>query len=137
MQKVVFLTIGQSPRTDVLDEIRPILKDINIVEIGALDSLSTEQIKELTPTKNEEILVTRLRTGEQVTLSKKKLLPLLQEIIKQGEEQADILALLCTDDLHEIKSRKLLIKPYNLMKNFIVSLAVSYTHLTLPTNREV
>ena len=43
--KMVFLTIGQSPREDILADIRMYLKGIEYVEYGLLDDLTFEEIE--------------------------------------------------------------------------------------------
>jgi protein AroM len=44
--KVGTLTIGQSPRIDIIPEIRDVLgPSVEIVEKGALDGLNLEQVK--------------------------------------------------------------------------------------------
>ena len=46
------ITIGQSPRVDVVPEIREILGDgIEVLEAGALDGLSLEEVKGFSPRK--------------------------------------------------------------------------------------
>lgn len=111
--KVGLINIGQSPRTDILEEILPILgPQAEILEAGALDDLSATEIKELYP-KNDEIpMVTRLRDGSTVTVSKERLLPRLQQCIDSLEERgARILVLQCTGEFPVFRSRGLLIKP--------------------------
>ncbi|WP_342788308.1 AroM family protein, partial [Desulfurococcus sp.] len=45
MRRVGLITIGQSPRVDVVSEIKDILgSEIEILECGALDDLAREQI---------------------------------------------------------------------------------------------
>ena len=44
MYRIGAVTIGQSPRSDVMVDIKPILgPDIEIVEAGALDGLGKEE----------------------------------------------------------------------------------------------
>ena len=52
--KVGLLTIGQSPREDIVSEIKPLLDSrIEILEKGLLDGLSFEEIKRLKPKAGE------------------------------------------------------------------------------------
>ena len=72
MRTVHFLTIGQSPRPDVVPEILGMLGDtarrIAPVEAGALDGLSREDVRAGAPRDGEMPLVSRLRTGEEVVI---------------------------------------------------------------------
>ena len=70
--KVGTLTIGQSPRTDVIPGIRDVLgPNIEIVEKGALDGLDLEDVKKFYPGPNDYILVTRMRDGTEVKIAEK------------------------------------------------------------------
>ena len=100
-KKVGFLTIGQSPREDVISEIRPLLlPQIEIYEEGLLDDLSLEEIDLLKPEFGEIPLVTRLRDSTQVLLSEKKVNSLMHEALDNMKRKTDIRAagVLCTHD---------------------------------------
>ena len=48
--KLAALTIGQSPRTDIMADIEQIfIKNTKIIEKGALDGLSKKEINDLYP----------------------------------------------------------------------------------------
>ena len=67
--RVGLITIGQSPRVDITSDIKDVLgSQIEIVECGALDNLSHEEINALRPSEGEYILVTRLRDGSTVKI---------------------------------------------------------------------
>ena len=72
MRTVHFLTIGQSPRPDVVPEILGMLgdaaADIEAVEAGALDGLSRDEVRAGAPRDGEMPLVSRLRSGEEVII---------------------------------------------------------------------
>ena len=117
------VTIGQSPRTDVTSDIKDILgPDIEIIECGALDGLTLDDIKELEPEKREYILVTRMHDGTQVKVSRKKIIQKIQSCIEKIEDYVDIVMILCTGDLPRLNSKKLLIKPSVFLYNIVVSL---------------
>lgn len=120
-----FITIGQSPRVDVLDEIISIFngEHININECGALDALSFNEIMALSPkNKDDYILVTRLRDGKEVTVTRSGIIKHLQECIDKLEINNDILVLLCGGEFPELKSKKLLIEPSGLLYNVVKSI---------------
>jgi len=123
-KKVGFMTIGQSPREDVIPEIMPLLGGaVTVVEAGALDELSSGEITALSRKKANEVLITRLRNGQSVTLPRPSLLALLQEKIDQLERAGvSALGLLCTDDFPELSSRVPLLQPCRLMAAFLSGL---------------
>ncbi|CAN0465784.1 unnamed protein product, partial [Discosporangium mesarthrocarpum] len=54
LQRLTFITAGQSPRQDMIDEILSYLpEDIEVVEVGALDDLTPAEIMELEPHPDE------------------------------------------------------------------------------------
>ena len=86
--KIGAVTIGQAPRTDITDDIRPMLaSNIELVEYGALDPYSYEEASEkFAPKKGESVLVSRMRDGRQVTMSEAAVIPLVQDCIHRAEE---------------------------------------------------
>jgi len=122
--KVGFLTIGQSPRMDVVSDMAAILgPEIDILEKGALDGLSQNEIGRLGPEKNDFPLITRLRDGSAVVVGKKKIIPRLQSQISSLEkERVQLTALLCTDDFSELRSQKLLLRPYQILFGAVTSI---------------
>ncbi len=99
--KVGLLTIGQSPREDVVPEMNPFfLPQIQILEKGLLDDLNLEEIRRLKPKTGEIPLVTRLRKGGSVQLSEKKISSLLPEAIDSMKTKMKVKAVgvLCIYD---------------------------------------
>ncbi len=122
-KKIGFLTIGQSPRKDVLEEMRPLLgPSISFVEAGALDFLSFSEVESLHPERGEFPLITRLRDGRSVVVGRKKILPLLQKQVKGLEKKGvDTIALLCTEEFPELDSSKPLLRPSRILRQLIFS----------------
>jgi len=118
--EIGMITIGQSPRSDVVEEIKEILGQVQIVERGCLDELTNEQIESLKPEEREPFLVTVLRDGSSVQVSKKKTVQLLQQRIKELENKDVIsIVLLCTGDFSNLESKKLLIAPGKLIRRLV------------------
>lgn len=104
--RVGFLTIGQSPRDDVIREIRPLLSPfVEIVQYGMLDDLSPAEIHALTPNKEESLLVSRLRDGTQVKLGEKKISALLPGAVDlmKTEMDVNVVGILCTHEFPLMK----------------------------------
>ncbi len=98
------LTIGQSPRTDVIPEIQKFFGDAEILQAGALDGLSRAEIDALAPEAGSgDVLVSRLSDGSWATMAEAKLIPLLQ---RQAEalcaSGAKLLVLLCTGKFPDV-----------------------------------
>ncbi len=137
MRRLGLITIGQSPRVDAVPELREILGDVEIVECGALDRLSREQIAELAPGSGERLFVTRLRDGTEVKVSVKRILPLVQECINSLEPHVDILAVFCTGELPDIRSSKPLVELSGLLLRVVEALKVRKLGVVIPDPRQV
>lgn len=129
--KIGTVTIGQSPRTDIMEEIIPFLGErFEIIEKGALDGMSKEFIAENISPKLDypvgDIQVSRLASGDEVTIDKNKMMPYLYKKIEElNEEQVDLIVLLCNDPFPEIKSAVQVIRPESLIHNIAVNLTSS------------
>lgn len=113
------VTIGQSPRVDITEDIRDILgPEFEIVEMGALDPYDREYISCcLQPEKGDTLLVSRMRDGSQVKIAEEKILPLLQKCIKDLEEQGcQMIVMLCTGKFPEFEHNTLLIRPQEMLQ---------------------
>jgi protein AroM len=121
--KIGFVTIGQSPRDDIVPEIAEILgPDIEIFERGALDGLMKAEIERLQPEKGHFPLITRLKDGSAAMLEKKKVAPLLRKQIKQlADLDLRLIALLCTEDFHRLEPQASLLQPSKLLFHSVVS----------------
>jgi len=111
--RIGMVTPGQSPRDDIVPEIESYLTETaTISEAGALDGISKQEIAQgLLPESDDDLLVTRMRDRSSVTISEKKITPLVQRCVEKLEkEEARIILLLCTGDFPTIQSRGLLIK---------------------------
>ena len=65
MKKIGAITVGQSPRVDLIPEIQPILGDsVEIIQTGALDGLSKEEIAKFVPRPGENVLESPSRAPE-------------------------------------------------------------------------
>lgn len=99
MKKIAAITIGQSPRLDIMSDLTSMLpEDLCFQEYGALDPYSLSDVRALfSPTGREEVLVSRMRDGTEVRLSEQKICTLLQKTIGTAEaDGSDAVLLLCT-----------------------------------------
>lgn len=111
-KKVAFITIGQSPRTDILPEMLPYIGDtIEPVEVGVLDGLSRGEIEALAPQGGESRLVTLLRDGSEVNTSRAKTRDRLEALIGELDRQDFfLLVLLCTGHFEGLHPRTLMVE---------------------------
>ena len=112
MPRLGIITVGQSPRSDIIPYMASMLgSGITVMEKGALDGFSPEQLKAMAPCSGEHCLATRLADGGQIVISHDKVVPLVQERIDQlNREGADIILLLCTGKFPVFQSKALLIE---------------------------
>jgi len=123
--KIGLITIGQSPREDLLEEIREgVGEKAELLEAGALDDLNKEEILKLKPSRGEHHLITRLRDGSSTIVSKEKIIPKIQAKIQQLEEKdVDTIVLLCTGEFPEFKTKKPVLQPDKILKHVITAVA--------------
>ena len=107
------VTIGQSPRVDVVPEMAAVMgPGVEVHEAGALDGLSRAEIAALAPTGDDEILVTRLADGTSVFLGKQKIVGHVESRIAALErEGVTVTALLCTGAFPPLRATRALIQP--------------------------
>jgi len=114
---VGLITIGQSPRSDVVPEMAAVIgPGVDVREGGALDGLTRAQIDTLEPTGDDEILVTRLTDGSAVFVGKQKIVSLVEAQIAGLERRgATITALLCTGAFPPLTATRPLVQPQPLL----------------------
>jgi protein AroM len=111
-----FVTIGQAPREDIIASMLPGVSN-EVIQAGALDDLAPDEIRQLQPEADEHTLVSRLRTGEQVRLSKRKLMPHLQAAIERLEDRgASVTCVLCTGAFPALAARGRLVFPDQILR---------------------
>ena len=70
--KVGAITIGQSPRTDVVQELFPLMgEQVELIQAGALDGLTREDIQAFAPGPEDYTLISRLRDGSSVMIAER------------------------------------------------------------------
>jgi protein AroM len=114
---VGLITIGQSPRSDVVPEMAAVIgPGVDVREAGALDGLTRAQVDALKPSGDDEILVTRLQDGTAVFVGKAKIVGLVEQRIAALERGgATLTALLCTGAFPPLTSSRPLVQPQPLL----------------------
>ena len=124
--KVGAITIGQSPRTDVVQELFPLMgEQVELIQAGALDGLTREDIQAFAPGPEDYTLISRLRDGSSVMIAERHILPQLQQCIERLEEQGvNLILFLCTGDFPAVFHSKVpLIFPCKVLNGLVPALS--------------
>lgn len=124
MRKVGLITIGQSPREDVLTDLLPIFGgSLALHQAGALDGLTAQEIAAFAPKEGEYTLISRMRDGSSVVFAERHILPRLQQCINTLErEGVELIMFLCTGEFPEFKSRVPLVFPCRVLNGAVPAL---------------
>jgi protein AroM len=124
-RKIGAITIGQSPRVDVVPEMTEVLgPSVEVVEGGALDGLSAAEVAALAPRDGDYVLVTRMRDGSSVKLAEHQILPRMQDQVDRlVGEGVEAVALLCTGEFPAFRSPRLMLEPQRLLHHFVAGVA--------------
>ena len=115
MPVISMLTIGQTPRPDISDDLRQLLpEDWILREYGALDGLTRVEAQQLCGYQGEgELLVTRMASdSRQIRLSADRALARLQTCIDLAEQEGAALHLMaCTGNFPAYHHDKTILYP--------------------------
>jgi len=135
--KLALLTIGQSPRTDVLSDVGQLLKGVDYFERGLLDGMHLDEIEKIYgPRLGEEIYVSRLRSGSEVKLSKSRVVEGMRKLVARVEKEADLILIMCTGDF-DISSNKPVILPSRLLVGVVGSLRIRKLGVFVPLKEQL
>jgi protein AroM len=121
MKKIGMLTIGQSPRDDILPGLKEILgRGVEIVEVGALDGKTMEDVNKIPLKVEDYILVSRMKDGKEIKITKKYILPLMQEKLDLLESQGiRLTVIMCTGRFPKFQSKGLVVTPMEILKGVL------------------
>lgn len=140
VKKIGVITVGQTPRTDLVPEIQPILGDsVEIIQMGGLDGLTKEEIAAFRPVPGDHVLVSRLADGSSVTFGESYVLPRLAECIRKLEAQdVSLILFLCTGEFPEnFHSRVPLIFPNRLLSGVIPAVGSRFLTVLTPAAEQL
>jgi protein AroM len=121
MKRIGMLTIGQSPRDDILPTLREALgNDVEVLEAGALDDMTLDDVKRIPLNPEDYILVSRMRDGAEIRITKKYVIPLMQRRLEELEAKGvRLTVVMCTGKFPQFKSRGLVVTPSEILKGVI------------------
>jgi len=124
LRRVGMITIGQSPRTDIIPEMREVLgTDVEILEAGALDGLTLKEVKTFYPKGRDYILCTRMSDGTEVVVAKRFIIPRVQKCIHLlSQRGAEIVVFICTGLFPPFSSEQLFIESQKILDHAILAL---------------
>ncbi len=93
---IAAVTIGQSPRDDIVPEMQSFVPSAAWIQAGALDDASEELLARLAPAPGDFPLVTRLADGRAILVSEASVHGRLQPAGRRVEQSADLVVLLCS-----------------------------------------
>ncbi len=132
------VTIGQTPRDDVVPQLRTILGDqIEIAETGALDGLSEQYIEDGTASSEGALLVTRLRGGLEIHVREGFLTPRLQQCVTSLQDRVHLILVLCTGDFPPLESDLPVLFPGPLVRNTVRGLGLASVGIMTPNVGQV
>jgi protein AroM len=139
-KKIGAITIGQSPRNDVIPEIKAVVgNNIEILEAGALDGLTKDKIDRFIIEKDDYILVSKLRDGSSVKFAERNILKRLQKCIYELEDNgAEIIVFICTGCFPDVfKSSKLLIYPQKILHSVVPKISNNKIGVFTPVKDQI
>lgn len=123
MKKIGLVTIGQAPRKDITDDMRSILgKNHDLIELGALDNLSENEISQLYPKVQSSTLITKLLNEKSVVIGEEEIRYLMQEKIDIFNQMKGIdeIIIICTGKFPEkFISKKPLYYAQEILREYI------------------
>lgn len=118
------LTIGQSPRDDVVPEMAAFWPGVDVIQSGALDGLPADEVLDLAPAEGEYVLVTRLRDGTGVKVGKERLAGRMQDALSAlADSGCAAVLLLCTGQFAGFRSAVPIIRPQQILHGTVEAMA--------------
>jgi protein AroM len=117
---IAAVTIGQSPRDDVVPEMAQLAPEARWIEAGALDDLDDRAIAALGPGPGDFPLVTRLRDGRATVVGEHAVTPRMQDAIRRVEAETDLVVVLCTGEF-AVDSRRPLLCPGRVLASTVAA----------------
>jgi protein AroM len=123
--RALFITVGQTPRVDIVPEMRQWLGDaIDVDERGALDGLDVDAIRAMAPRASDHRLVTRLVDGSEAIVRKDLVHARVQRILDEsGGVDLTCTALLCTGHFPRFHARGLFLDAQSIVDESVAAIA--------------
>jgi protein AroM len=125
MDRIGMVTVGQSPRDDLVPFMTPLFtRPVAVLQAGALDDLDPREIEALGPEPGEVGIAARLRDGSETLLSHAKILPRVQACVDSlRADGAELLVVLCGAHWSALRTDILVVNPGLLFPAIVSALA--------------
>ncbi len=132
------VTIGQSPRDDVVPELSSRFgSSVEVVQSGALDGLSLDAVHAHGPASANSTLVSRMRDGTEVEIDKEFVVPRLQAAIRALEDKVCLILVLCSASFDDLDSKVPLLRPSQALNNIVSRSRVHRLGVLTPSLEQV
>ncbi|WP_029621133.1 AroM family protein [Pseudorhizobium marinum] len=144
--KIAFVTIGQSPRTDIVPEMMADISlglpegSVDVEEFGVLDGMSPDELDAIRASDGEHSFATRMANGAEIVTSTLRTEARLNLLLERVDQQGfDLIVLLCTGTKIEPLKKTLVVEAQRIVDSTVDALAVSARQLgvILPLERQV
>lgn len=124
-KKVMFVSVGQTPRADLIGEMLANLDmQIEAVELGALDGLSPREIDELRVRPGETSIVTRLADNSEIVVSKPRIGERMARLVADFKpNEFDLVVILSTGLFRDFESTCPTVNAQRALESAVISLA--------------
>jgi protein AroM len=130
-KRIGALTIGQSPRPDLIAPLQQLLPSYEIIQAGALDGLASKDLP--VESKTDYPLVTRMLNGARIMVDEGFIEPKLQQALKRIEAQHVVATLLlCAGTFGSLHTDKPLFKPFTIGCSVLRALNIKSIGLIAP-----
>lgn len=139
-RKVGLITMGQSNRKDMKENIEDILQPrFDIVGVGILDDYSFEEIKnKFWPKEGEPFIVSSIENNQMVKISQTNAHKLIEEKLN-ALEQNNIMCnmLMCTGQFPQFSNNGILLKPEKIIYSVLKGLDVQRLGIIVPEEEQI
>jgi len=125
LPRVMFITLGRSPRNDIMPEMLSLLDlEIDVIQVGVLDKLSQDEIDGLLAQEGEDSLSTYLSENIRVVLSKSGVRKRVEAILSAiAPNSCELVVLLSTGLLRDFQCPCPMMNAQRAVETAIVSLS--------------
>jgi protein AroM len=134
-KRIGALTIGQSPRPDLVTPLENLLPDCEIVQAGALDDLTPCDLPD--PSKAAYPLATQMRTGQSALVDETFIAPKLQQALNRLESSGVVATLLlCAGTFYDLQSKLPIFVPFKICCRVLGALQMTAIGLITPVEEQ-
>jgi protein AroM len=130
-KRIGVLTIGQSPRPDLVSPLLRLMPDCEIIQAGALDGNTPEELPDLSEAAYP--LVTEMQNGMVVLVDESFISPKLQQALNRLDAKGVAATLLlCAGTFANLHGTKPVYKPFNIGCSVLKALNLNSIGLIAP-----